>query len=112
MHRYFQPDVAEQTIQVGFFHEGQRMTVDEQHYRKVVKPSERSHNRKDRNEKWLRFGFQAVQMFAVLLVPLVTLAMSTAGEPASGPWWNLIGLGFGSEAIRGILSGEQAPPTT
>ena len=114
VHRYFQPEVAKQTIEVAFFRDGKEIPLDQtgQHYSKVVRPQERLHNRKDRREKWLRFGFQTVQMFAVLLVPLITLAMSTAGEPASGSWWDLIGLGFGSEAIRGVLTAEQTPPTT
>lgn len=112
VHRYFEPEVTTQRIDVGFYLKGVLVPVDdaEKHYSKVVVPQERSHNKKDSREKWHRFWFQALQMFAVLLVPLVTLAMSTAGEPASGRWWDLVGLGFGSEAIRNILTGEQAPP--
>jgi hypothetical protein len=113
VHRYFQPDVTRQRIDVGFFFKGVRVPIDgaEVHYGKVVVPELGSHDKKDSNEKWLRFGFQTLQMFAVLLVPLVTLAMTTAGEPATGQWWDVIGLGFGSEAIRNILTSEQAPPT-
>jgi hypothetical protein len=51
-------------------------------------------------------------MLAALLVPLTTLAITTADGAISGRWWDLVGIGFGSEAIRNILTGEQRPPTT
>jgi hypothetical protein len=115
VHRYFQPDVTVQQLSVRFFYKGALVKTDEQHYSKVVQPTERIHNRKDRNERWLRFGFQALQMVAVLLVPLVTLTMTTANEAVTGEWWDLVSLGFGSEAIRGILTGgdqeQTATPT-
>ena len=54
---------------------------------------------------------EAIQLFAALLVPLATLAVTQSTEGTTGRWWELIGVGFGSEMIRSILMGkpEQNP---
>jgi hypothetical protein len=72
-----------------------------------------------RNEKFQRVLPEALQLAAALLVPLAALAVTQTGQANSGPWWDLIGIGFGSETIRDILTGTpeqsgapaQQPPT-
>jgi hypothetical protein len=49
---------------------------------------------------------EALQLSASLLVPLATLAMTQASQGTSGTWWELLGVGFGSETIRAILTGQ------
>ena len=49
---------------------------------------------------------EALQLGAALLVPLATLAITQAGQGSSGSWWELLGVGFGSETIRAILTGK------
>lgn len=49
---------------------------------------------------------EAIQLGAALLVPLATLAVTQSGEGTTGRWWELIGVGFGSEMIRSILTGK------
>jgi hypothetical protein len=58
---------------------------------------------------------ETLELFAVLLVPLCALAVSTADQGSSGHWWQLLGLGFGSDTIRNVLSGSTGatpPPKT
>ena len=57
---------------------------------------------------------EALQLGAALLVPLAALAVTQAGEGSSGNWWDLVGVGFGSEMIRNILTAAppQAGPST
>jgi hypothetical protein len=116
VHRYLEAGVERQNLSVGFFRDGRELNIPAEivatRYRKTVEPSERSNNGKESHEKWLRFGFQTVQMLAALLVPLATLAITTAGDATTGRWWDLVGIGFGSEAIRNILTSEQSTPTT
>jgi len=113
IHRYFEPDIAEQTIETYFFYKGKPVTMksgaEPVKCTKVVSVQERSHHRKDKRERWLwRPLPQALQLLAALLVPLAALAFTTTGEGTSGRWWDLVGLGFGSETIRNILSGPQS----
>jgi hypothetical protein len=116
VHRYFEPGVEQQTLAVRFFRNGRELNIPPDvlsgHYQKIVEPTESTSNRRESHEKWLRFGFQTVQMLAVLLVPLATLAITTTGDASSGQWWDLVGIGFGSEAIRNILTGDQSGATT
>lgn len=113
VHRYFEPDVVQQHIHVAFFFRGQPIVVGTPAtFSRVVVPEESVHNKREGVEGWRRAGFQTLQVFAALLVPMVTLAITTAGEPNFGRWWDLVGLGFGSEAIRNILTGDQPPSTT
>lgn len=115
VHRYFESDVQEQKLTVRFFRHGlelDTLPIIDNPYQKTIKPTERSYDKKESREKWLRLGFQTLQMLAALLVPLATLAITTAGDGTSGRWWDLVGIGFGSEAIRNILTGDQSPPTT
>jgi hypothetical protein len=59
-----------------------------------------------RNEKFQRVLPEALQLGAALLVPLAALAVTQTGQANGGPWWDLIGIGFGSETIRDILTGS------
>jgi hypothetical protein len=114
IYRYFEPLVKEQKIAVRFFYEGSAIEVPDSVascYQRTVTPRELAIHKKEGREKWFRFWFQTVQMLAALLVPLATLAVTTAGEPSTGRWWDIVGIGFGSEAIRNILTGEQTPPS-
>jgi hypothetical protein len=113
VYRYFEPGVARQEIEVRFYYKGTPVADaagEPVVLRKVVRPGERAHHKKDRLERWLwRPLPQALQLFAALLVPLAALAVTTAGEASSGQWWDLVGIGFGSETIRNILTGPQSP---
>jgi hypothetical protein len=55
---------------------------------------------------WDRYFPEALQLGAALLVPLATLAVTQADQGISGRGWELLGVGFGSETIRGILTGK------
>ncbi len=115
VHRYFEPGILDQDVEVRFFWKGKpilrKCDSKPATLKRVVVPRERTHHKKDRVERWLwRPLPQALQLMAALLVPLAALAVTTAGEPAAGQWWDLVGLGFGSETIRNILTGPQASP--
>ena len=56
-------------------------------------------------EQSKRIVFESLELFAALLVPLCALAVSTADKGSSSQWWQLLGLGFGSDTIRNVLSG-------
>jgi hypothetical protein len=115
VYRYFEPAVAQQKLRVVFFRGGKEIQIDpqiiERQYQKAVEPTELTSRQKEVRDRRYRFGFQAVQMLAALLVPLATLAITTAGDATAARWWDLVGIGFGSEAIRNILSGEQSTTT-
>lgn len=51
---------------------------------------------------------EALQIFAALLVPLAALAFTQSEQGTTGQWWQLVALGFNSEVIRGILTGNSA----
>ena len=67
--------------------------------------------RQDWGNRVERIFPEAIQLVAALLVPLATLAVTQSTEGTSGRWWELVGVGFGSEMIRSILTGksEQSP---
>jgi hypothetical protein len=117
VHRYFEPGILDQDVEVRFFWKGKPIIRNGDPtpvtLKRVVVPRERTHHKKDRLERLLwRPLPQALQLLAALLVPLAALAVTTAGEPASGQWWDLVGLGFGSETIRNILTGPQTSSET
>jgi hypothetical protein len=72
-------------------------------YRTIVQPRRRE---QDWGNFVERIVPETVQLLAALLVPLVTLAITQADEGTSGRWWELIGVGFGSEMIRSVLTGK------
>jgi hypothetical protein len=51
---------------------------------------------------------EALQIAAALLVPLAALAVTQSEQGTTGQWWQLIALGFNSEVIRGILTGNSS----
>ncbi len=114
IHHYFEEGVGEYTIEARFYYHGQPVTSDSGSdpvtCNRVVTLEEPTDSAKVWREKWLWGPApQALQLFAALLVPLAALAVTTAGEGASGRWWDLVSLGFGSETIRNILTGRQSP---
>lgn len=72
-------------------------------YRETIRPQMREQDWGNRME---RIFPEAIQIGAALLVPLATLAVTQSNEGATGRWWELIGVGFGSEMIRSILTGK------
>ena len=122
INRYFEPEIGEQTVEVGFYHRGVPVMKDGAVPKgeaakgsdlvtctRVIRPQEATRQKRDRRV-WRHFP-QVVQLLAALLVPLAALAASTAGDADTGRWWDLMSLGFGSETIRSILTGQQ-PPTS
>jgi hypothetical protein len=114
IHHYFEEGVDEYTIEARFFHLGEPVTIDGQSgsepvvYTRVVRLESPANAGKVWREKWIWGPApQALQLVAALLVPLATLAITTAGEGTSGRWWDLLTLGFGSETIRNILTGRE-----
>jgi hypothetical protein len=109
VHRYFEPGILRQPVEARFYWDGEPVCDKSGKpvtFQKVIVPRERVRHRKDQWEKWVwRPMPQALQLLAALLVPLAALALTTAGESGAGEWWDLVGLGFGSETIRNILTG-------
>ena len=60
--------------------------------------------------KWSPLLLEAVQLGATVLVPLATLAVTTANGEAVGHWWQLIGIGFGADTIKNIIAGPPNSP--
>jgi hypothetical protein len=82
-------------------------------YGRTVQPQARARD----SRVWLADRFERIfpeglQLAAALLVPLATLAVTQSDQGTSGQWWELIGVGFGSETIRGILTGKEEQPAT
>jgi hypothetical protein len=123
VHRYFEPN-EQQTIQAVFYHRGAKIHRSADPSKcdregtlpvictRVVRALVRRHHRIDKHERYWRFLPQALQLLAALIVPLAALALSTTTGAASGQWWELVGLGFGSETIRSILTGQPAQPAS
>jgi hypothetical protein len=115
IHRYFEAEIQEQMIETYFYHQGLPVKSGNDPVKcvRVATVRQLGRHRKDKWERWVwRPAPQALQLFAALLVPLAALAVTTAGEGASGRWWDLVGLGFGSETIRNILSGQNTSATS
>ncbi len=134
IYHYFENNITESQIKVRFYEYGKHLKTKpptppqagqgqpeqgqpEQaqleppvlEYQRTVFPGAQDINRDRwwrfyRNEKFQRIMPEALQLGAALLVPLAALAVSQAGQ-AGGQWWDLIGIGFGSETIRNILTG-------
>jgi hypothetical protein len=117
IYHYFTEDVAWSEVRVQFYVNGElvtKLTQDGQPdgtllYPQTIRPQVRALDTKD----WLaahvgRIFPEALQLAASLLVPLATLAVTQSDQGASGRWWELVGVGFGSEAIRAILTGKQS----
>jgi len=123
INRYFEPDIVEQVVEARFYCKGSPVLADNTPgvppgpvsldgsvlYRWKISPGQGSRTQPDRWEKWIwRHAPQLLGLCAALLVPLATLAITTTtGDVSSSHWWDLVGLGFGSETIRNILTGQQ-----
>lgn len=128
IYHYFEDNVAQSDITIRFYKYGKLLTTPADGegqtepvaltYDKTVFPGAQDVSsdrwwRFYRNEKLQRIMPEALQLAAALLVPLAALAVSQAGQSTSGQWWDLIGIGFGSETIRNILTGtpeQNSPP--
>jgi hypothetical protein len=100
-------------VEARFYYQGKLVTKDPGSTlvtcTDVVMPQEHARRRMDKNEKRWNYLPEALQLFAALLVPLAALTLTTTTDSATGRWWDLIGVGFGSETIRSILTGRQSP---
>jgi len=90
-----------------------RLKLPALEYERTVRPQARVRD----GRAWLMDRFErifpeALQLGAALLVPLATLAVTQSDQGASGQWWELIGVGFGSETIRAILTGKGEQTST
>lgn len=114
--RYFEPGAYRQTLSARFLRNGRELPIAPDvvaaRYSVTFEPNTQGDTEPNAHDRWLRLGFQTLQMLAALLVPLATLAITTAGAPTVGRWWDLVAIGFGSEAIRSILTTDQPTSPT
>ncbi|MBV9266282.1 MAG: hypothetical protein JO061_08960 [Acidobacteriaceae bacterium] len=118
IYRYFETNVQECEILVRFYVSGEPLGSATEAtgpliYRKTITPRSGVRAQRDKWERYRALAPEALQLGASLAVPLATLAVTTAGQAASGRWWTLVGIGFGSETIRAILTGapsQSVPP--
>jgi hypothetical protein len=116
IYHYFAESVKQCSLVVRFFYKGElvkKQSAEGQpaptlEYTRTIRPQAKP--RKFRDGWWVlrseRVFPEALQLGAALLVPLATLAITQAGQGSSGSWWELLGVGFGSETIRAILTGK------
>jgi hypothetical protein len=121
IYRYFEKSAKECDIAVRFYSQGKLLSkrpvtgidgtstegIPVVIQEKITPMSQESRNLRwydPKSEQFQRFAPEALQLGAALLVPLATLAVTPSGEVNSGNYRDLIGLGFGSEVIRGILT--------
>jgi len=142
IYHYFENDVTQSEITVRFYYRGRPLAKVEEplggtpsvgglvaesllagqeparlEYKKIVSPLAQDLNsdswwRFYRSERLQRFMPEALQLAAALLVPLAALAVAQAGQANGSHWWDLIGIGFGSETIRNILTGSPEQSST
>jgi hypothetical protein len=104
VYHYLEPDVTESSIVVAFHDSlGSSIAVaaDSGWAQRTVHLRPRG-----RRGQWAAFGLEAVQLGATVLVPLATLAMTTAGGATVGYWWELLGIGFGADTLKNIIAGS------
>jgi hypothetical protein len=117
IYRYFSQGVTQCDVTVRFFLKGEPVMAtptatdtppQRLEYTRSIRPQTWSRDWNawwtDRIEKTLP---ETLQLAAALLVPLATLAVTQTDQGNSGRWWELAGVGFSSEIIRGILTGKQ-----
>jgi hypothetical protein len=115
VYHYFAENVGLGEVIVRFYVNGELVTqkpaADQQlatlQYTRTIRPQARARD----FWGWLAERFErvfpeALQLGAALLVPLAALAVTQADQGSSGHWWEVLGVGFGSETIRGILTGK------
>jgi hypothetical protein len=106
IYHYFEPSVSSCDINVRFYVDGKAVMTAGQaatvlQYTRTIEP-----RAIPTPLAWDRYFPEALQLGAALLVPLATLAVTQADQGISGRGWELLGVGFGSETIRGILTGK------
>jgi len=110
IHNCFQDSALDWVVKTRFYLGGQpvRKTADGPmteifEYKKEIRLQD---TKQDWGSRAERVFPEAIQLFAALLVPLATLAVTQSAEGTTGRWWELIGVGFGSEMMRSILTGK------
>jgi hypothetical protein len=108
IYHYLEPSVSSCDINVRFYVDGKEvMTVPAGQASTVLEYTRTIVPRAIPGTwAWDRYVPEALQLGAALLVPLATLAVTQADQGISGRGWELLGVGFGSETIRGILTGK------
>jgi len=109
---YFEPGVAESSISATFSNsKGEPLTLENKSWsQQKITPENGERKKHESRDRLSRTGLEAVQLIAALLVPLATLALTTAGGGGSSQWWDLVAIGFGSDTIKNILVGRQDQP--
>jgi hypothetical protein len=110
---YFVDTVTAYDVTVRFYVDGELVSKTDAapdpplEYKKTVPLPKRARDPRGWSVKRLELIFpEFLQLFASLLVPLATLAVTQANQGTSGSWWELLGVGFGSETVRAILTGK------
>lgn len=109
VYHYLEPDVNESAVTVTFHDpKGNEIALGNASgwTQRTIHPT-----RNKRRGQWAAFGLEAVQLGATVLVPLATLAITTAGGASVGHWWELIGIGFGADTLKNIIAGSSTAPT-
>ena len=108
INHYFADAGGRSPLQVQFYYQGKPVpktpqSADPLIYPFVI-PLKTESRRTAYWEQTKRVAFESIELIAALLVPLCALAISTADKGSSSQWWQLLGLGFGSDTIRNVLS--------
>lgn len=113
IYHYFESDIRQSDITVRFYLNGKVLPEEGEpiHYTHTVQPQAQASTRNDKWERVWQVFPEALQILAALLVPIAALAVSQANEGTTGRWWELVGIGFGSETIRNILTGAPSETT-
>ncbi len=109
VHHYFERYVVASTISVNFYSshaEPINLGPNDNWSTLIVKPQQSRRGR----ENWQRSWLELTQLAAALLVPMATLASTTVGGGASGHWWEVVAIGFGSDTVKNILVGKDDSP--
>lgn len=109
VYHYLEPDVTESAIAVAF-HDSRGNPIALGAGSGWAQRTVHLRPRR-RTGQWAAFGLEAVQLGATVLVPLATLAMTTASGATVGYWWELIGIGFGADTLKNIIAGSSNTPT-
>lgn len=110
VYHYFESGVTKSSVAVAF-HDAQGKLIELPDSPSWVMRDVNPQSRK-RPGQWAPFGLELVQLVATLLVPLATLASTTAEGATVGHWWQLVGIGFGADTIKNLITGPQGaqPP--
>jgi hypothetical protein len=112
IYRYFPADTAECNVSVRFYHDGEPIKVSDAETAAPLeysKPVPLRQPPRRRSSHVRRVAAEALPLLATLLIPIAALAVTQSDQGTTGRWWELIGVGFASETIRGILEGKSEP---